>query len=60
MGHFRNVCLAVKRGSAHPASLDNPAGGSAAEHDNQGLQVGYNSGSIETRIYAPGKCPLPP
>ena len=24
---------------------------------NQGLQVGYNSGSIQTHIHAPGKCP---
>jgi hypothetical protein len=24
---------------------------------NRGLQVGYNSGSIETHIHAPGKCP---
>jgi hypothetical protein len=23
---------------------------------NQGLQVGYNSGFIETHIHAPGKC----
>jgi hypothetical protein len=24
---------------------------------NQGLQVGYNSGSVQTHIHAPGKCP---
>jgi hypothetical protein len=24
---------------------------------NQGLQVGHNSGSIETHFHAPGKCP---
>jgi hypothetical protein len=25
--------------------------------ENQGLQVGYNSGSIQTHVHAPGKCP---
>jgi hypothetical protein len=28
-------------------------------HGNEGLQIGHNSGSIETHIPAPGKCPLP-